>query len=60
MNGFFICFWVAMILLSIAWYAIMLFYVGIKGGHEILQMIRNLSKEVGDDYTVRRQPPDRT
>jgi hypothetical protein len=32
-----------MILSSIAWYAILLFYVGVKGGREILQMTRLLS-----------------
>jgi hypothetical protein len=37
-------FWTAIVLLSIAWYAILLFYVGAKGGREIVQMTRDLSK----------------
>jgi hypothetical protein len=37
-------FWTAMIFASIAWYAILLFYVGTKGGREIIQMVRTLSE----------------
>lgn len=50
MRDLFIWFWSAMIFLSIAWYAALIFYVGIKGGYEILQMTRTLSeREEGDD-----------
>ena len=49
MNGFFVWFWTAIVFLSIVWYAVMLFYVGIKGGYEIVQMTRNLSKRADDD-----------
>jgi len=58
MTDLFVWFWIAMIFLSIAWYALMLFYVGVKGGYEVLQMTRNLSKASDDDYTVRRQQAD--
>jgi len=37
-------FWAVMIFASIAWYAILLFYVGIKGGYEIFQMARTLDQ----------------
>jgi len=49
MKDLFIWFWSAMIFLSIAWYAVLIFYVGIKGGYEILQMTRALSeRDAGD------------
>jgi hypothetical protein len=44
MNTFFIWFWTAMMFASIAWYTILLFYLGIKGGVEIGQMTRALTK----------------
>jgi hypothetical protein len=44
-----ICFWSLMIFASIAWYGILLFYVGIKGGYEILQMARTLSQRPRDE-----------
>ncbi len=44
MTDFFIWFWTVMIFASIAWYALLLFYVGIKGGYEIIVMARTLSK----------------
>lgn len=44
MNTFYIWFWSAMILASIAWYAILLFYLGIKGAIEIQRMKATLSK----------------
>lgn len=44
MNTLAIWFWSAMILASIAWYAILLFYLGIKGGIEIQRMKATLSK----------------
>jgi len=37
-------FWAAMIFLSIAWYAILLVYLGIKGGREIVAMTKTLSR----------------
>jgi len=40
----FVWFWTLMIFASIAWYAILLFYVGIKGGFEILRMARTLAE----------------
>jgi hypothetical protein len=44
MNSVLIWFWTAMIFASIAWYAILLFYVGIKGGWEIVRMAKTLSE----------------
>jgi hypothetical protein len=37
-------FWTVMIFVSIAWYGFLLFYVGIKGGRDIVQMTRALRK----------------
>ena len=36
-------FWTTMIFASLAWYSILLFWLGIRGGREILRMIRVLS-----------------
>lgn len=44
MNDLFVWFWTLMIFASIAWYAILLFYVGIKGGFEIVRMTRTLAE----------------
>ena len=44
MNDFFIWFWTVMIFASIVWYAVLLFYLGIKGGIEIKRMTRALTK----------------
>ena len=49
MQTLFIWFWTAMVFLSIVWYATLLFYVGAKGGSEIVQMMHNLSKNAGDE-----------
>jgi hypothetical protein len=40
-----VLFWAAMIFGSIGWYALLLFYVGIKGGYEIFQMTEDLTAE---------------
>jgi hypothetical protein len=44
-------FWMSLIIASILWYAFLLFYVGIKGGKEIVSLGQNLSRrsENGDD-----------
>jgi hypothetical protein len=49
MNEILLWFWAVMIIASIAWYAILVFYVGVKGGYEILQMVRNLSTRPEED-----------
>ena len=41
----FLIFWTLMIFLSIAWYGFLLFYVGFKGGREILELTRTLQQE---------------
>ena len=38
-----IAFWTILVFASIAWYAYLLFHVGIKGGWDIVRMIRALS-----------------
>ncbi len=42
-DQFFIGFWTAMVFGSVAWYSYLLFHVGIKGGRDIVRMIRVLS-----------------
>ena len=58
MSGFFVWFWAAMIFLSVAWYAVMLVYVGTKGGYEVAEMTRNLSKRPADEETGHRPDAD--
>lgn len=48
----FLIFWTLMIFLSIAWYGFLLFYVGFKGGREILELTRTL-----DSQTPPAEPP---
>lgn len=43
MNTLFAWFWMSLILASILWYAFLLFYVGAKGGREIISLVRSLS-----------------
>ena len=47
MNLFFITFWTVMTFLSIGWYTLLIFIIGIKAGREIRQMIHALG-ERGD------------
>ena len=58
MKNPFVWFWMLMIFLSIAWYGVFLFYVGIKGGYEIVQMTRNLSRRPKHDPSGQRLPHD--
>ena len=43
MNSPAVIFWAVLIFASIFWYAFLVFYVGIKAGREIREMIRTLS-----------------
>ncbi len=46
----FIIFWGILIFTSIAWYGFLLFYIGYKGGKDIQEMARELSKRnLADD-----------
>jgi len=49
MRVLFAWFWMGLILASILWYAFLLFYVGIKGGSEIISLRRNLSQRPGSE-----------
>ena len=49
MNDLFAWFWTVMIFASIAWYGLLLFYVGIKGGYEIVAIARTLSSRPEND-----------
>jgi hypothetical protein len=42
-DNFFLGFWTTMVFASIAWYAYLLFHVGILGGFDIFRMIRALN-----------------
>ena len=55
MNHVFLIFWTVMIFLSVAWYGFLLFYVGFKGGREILELTRTLDQEP----PPAEQPPGR-
>jgi hypothetical protein len=44
MNFTFVLFWGGLILASVAWYAFLVFYVGIKAGREIRDMMRRLQR----------------
>jgi len=44
MSSFGAWFWAIMIFASIAWYGFLLFYVGGKGGFEIVTLARTLGK----------------
>ena len=44
MNSPFVLFWATLIFASIAWYGFLVFYVGLKAGREILEMIKRLEK----------------
>jgi hypothetical protein len=43
MSSAFVIFWALLIFGSICWYGFLVFYVGIKAGREIREMIRSLS-----------------
>lgn len=46
MEKFFIIFWAAMILGSIAWYGFLVFYVGIKAGRDIRTLVQSLRQDL--------------
>jgi hypothetical protein len=46
-DSFFIALWTVLVFASIAWYAFLVFYLGVKGGIEIKRMIRALTKRDG-------------
>lgn len=42
MNDLLIFIWTILIFASVAWYTFLLYYIGVKGGMEIVQMAKNL------------------
>ncbi|MBI2926228.1 MAG: hypothetical protein HYY24_11050 [Verrucomicrobia bacterium] len=54
MNELFLWFWTAMIFASIAWYGFLLFYVGAKGGRDIVHMTDQLRRR---NHADESQPP---
>ena len=49
MNDLFLIFWSVMIFASIAWYGFLLFYVGFKGGREIIVMTRGFDQRDAEE-----------
>lgn len=49
MNDFYTWFWTVMVFASIAWYSFLLFYVGGKGGFEIVALAKTLSKRKSEE-----------
>jgi hypothetical protein len=49
MTSVFIGFWTAMVFASIAWYSVLLFTVGWKGGKDIVRMARALAAQARKD-----------
>lgn len=58
MRNLFIGFWTAMVFASIAWYALLLFYVGLKGAIDIVRMARALAGHRVQDDTAAPGPPE--
>jgi hypothetical protein len=53
MIDLFVVFWTVMIFASIAWYGFLLFYVGFKGGREIIALTKTLESR-------EEAPPERS
>jgi hypothetical protein len=47
MMDLFVGFWTVMIFASIAWYGFLVFYIGFKGGREIIAMTRAFDRRDG-------------
>ncbi len=46
--------WSILLFTSIAWYAFLVFYIGIKAGKELLTLIKHLAARQTDDSKKRR------
>ncbi|HMJ24525.1 MAG TPA: hypothetical protein VK475_01790 [Pyrinomonadaceae bacterium] len=57
MIDLFVVFWTAVIFTSIAWYGFLLFYVGFKGGREIIAMTKALDKRNAPDQSSEKVVP---
>ena len=51
MIDLFVVFWTVMIFTSITWYGFLLFYVGIKGGKEIIALTKTLDQRPGEEQS---------
>ena len=58
MMDLFVVFWTVMIFTSIAWYGFLLFYVGIKGGREIVVLTKTLDERATADEPLKRTGGD--
>jgi len=45
MIELFVMFWTLVIFLSITWYGVLLFYIGVKGGKEIRLMTKHMTRD---------------
>jgi hypothetical protein len=46
---FFILFWAALILASIAWYGFLVFHVGLKAGRDVRDLMKDLKRDTSTD-----------
>jgi hypothetical protein len=51
MKDPFALFWSALLFASIAWYAFLVFYIGLKAGREIRTLLKNLDQPHKPDPT---------
>ena len=49
MSNPYVWFWAAMVFASLAWYSYLLFHVGWKGGWDIVELARELSRRAAED-----------
>jgi len=58
MIDLFVIFWTVMIFTSIAWYGFLLFYVGIKGGREIISLTKTLDERADSNERTKQTGGD--
>ena len=58
MIDLFVIFWTVMIFTSIAWYGFLLFYVGIKGGREIIALTKTLDERADSNERTKQTGGD--
>ena len=58
MIDLFVIFWTVMIFTSIAWYGFLLFYVGIKGGREIISLTKTLDERADSNERTKQTGRD--
>jgi hypothetical protein len=59
MNELLVAFWTFLIFISLAWYGVLVFYIGVKGGREIGTMIIRLQKDEKGGSTPSSDSPEK-